>query len=121
MVLTAMVPFGENHGGRMDDRQLFERSVCACPDRGWPAARCRVLMARLDDDLSPETLCRAIDAAAVNDFYQGRTPKQAQRINTLGVICKDRDRVLRLASAAGPNKRRAPAPVPQPRRQHRVF
>lgn len=61
--------------------------------------RKRTVQARLREGLSPEILCRAIDAASSDDFYQGRLSKQPRRIDTLDVILKDHDRVLRLASA----------------------
>ena len=62
--------------------------------------RRRIVQARLAEGLASEVLCRAIDAASVDDFYLGRTSKQSRRIDTLDVILKDQDRVLRLASAS---------------------
>lgn len=61
-------------------------------------SRRRVIAARLGEGLTVETLCAAIDGASVDDFYQGRTLKSSMRCDTLDVICKDSDRVLRLAS-----------------------
>lgn len=79
------------------------------PEEVLTAARSRILKSRLAEGLSPEILCRAIDAAAADDFYQGRTAKQTQRIDTLDVICRDRDRVLRLASAGDAKPRSQPS------------
>jgi hypothetical protein len=69
------------------------------------ASRTSTIKARLAEGVSPAQICRAIDNAADSDFYQGRTPKQTQRIDTLDVICKDSDRILRLASTANAQSR----------------
>lgn len=58
-----------------------------------------IIKARLLEGISPALICRAIDHAAENDFYQGRTGKSTKRIDTLDVICKDADRILRLSGS----------------------
>lgn len=58
-----------------------------------------IIKARLLEGFSPAQICRAIDHAAECDFYQGRTPKSTRRFDTLDVICKDADRILRLSSS----------------------
>lgn len=68
------------------------------PNETLTADRRQVISARLGDGITVEVLCRAIDGAAQDDFYQGRTSKQNHRIDTLDVIFKHADRVLRLAS-----------------------
>ena len=70
------------------------------PDENLIASRRKVIQARLDEGASIAQICLAIDNAAQSDFYQGRTSKQTQRIDTLDVICRDSDRILRLASEA---------------------
>lgn len=62
-------------------------------------SRQRIIKARLLEGFSPAQICRAIDFAAENDFYQGRSPKNNRRIDTLDVICKDADRILTLSSS----------------------
>ena len=60
--------------------------------------RSRIIHDRIKEGLSVEILCRAIDGAAGDDFYQGRTSKQPSRIDTLDIIFKNHDRITRLAS-----------------------
>lgn len=60
--------------------------------------RRRLLQARLEEGLTVKTLCLAVDGAFNDDFYQGRTPKQPARIDTVDMIFKDKDRVMRLAN-----------------------
>lgn len=62
-------------------------------------SRRKIIRARLNEGILAEQICRAIDNAAESDFYQGRTAKQSHRIDTLDVICKDADRILRLSSS----------------------
>ena len=68
--------------------------------------RRNVILARLKDGLTVRLICLAIDAAASDDFYQGRTEKSNRRMDWLDVICKSKDRVLSLASSTG-NKARS--------------
>lgn len=94
-----------------DDRQVGEvdpvvqifdhwKQRTGRPDENLIASRRKVIQARLDEGASIAQICLAIDNAAQSDFYQGRTSKQTQRIDTLDVICRDSDRILRLASEA---------------------
>lgn len=76
------------------------KRVTGRPKENLTPARRRIVQARLKEDMSPDILCRAIDTASTDDFYMGRTAKQPRRIDTLDVILKDQDRVLRLASAS---------------------
>ncbi len=69
------------------------------PNEKLTQSRQRIIRARLLEGISPAQICRAIDYAAQNDFYQGLTPKSNQRFDTLDVICKDSDRILRLSSS----------------------
>jgi hypothetical protein len=82
--------------------QIFEhwKQRTGRPEEKLTASRTSIVKARLAEGISPSQICRAIDNAAESDFYQGRTAKQPQRIDTLDVICKDSDRILRLASTA---------------------
>ena len=82
--------------------QIFEhwKQRTGRPREKLTASRTSIVKARLAEGISPSQICRAIDNAAESDFYQGRTAKQPQRIDTLDVICKDSDRILRLASTA---------------------
>lgn len=61
-------------------------------------ARRKCIQSCLDSGLSVELICKAIDGASTDDFYQGRTAKNSGRSDTLDIICKNRDRVIRLAS-----------------------
>jgi hypothetical protein len=83
-------------------------------------SRLGIIRARLREGITPAQICRAIDHAAEDDFYQGRTGKQTQRIDTLDVICKDSDRILRLASA-GDAQKHAGHPKPAVRSTARSF
>lgn len=85
-----------------EEVQIFEhwKQRTGRPGEKLTASRRSILKARLAEGISPSQICRAIDNAAESDFYQGRTAKQTQRIDTLDVICKDSDRILRLASTA---------------------
>lgn len=87
--------------------QIFEhwKQRTGRPGEKLTASRTSIVKARLAEGFSPSQICRAIDNAADSDFYQGRTAKQPQRIDTLDVICKDSDRVLRLASMANARSR----------------
>ncbi|WP_201397939.1 hypothetical protein [Alicycliphilus denitrificans] len=82
--------------------QIFEhwKQRTGRPGEKLTASRTSIVKARLAEGFSPSQICRAIDNAADSDFYQGRTAKQPQRIDTLDVICKDSDRILRLGSTA---------------------
>lgn len=68
------------------------------PDEKLTRSRKTIIQARLREGISPSLICRAIDNAAESDFYQGRTTKHSQRLDTLDVICRDADRIIRLAS-----------------------
>jgi hypothetical protein len=68
------------------------------PGQLFLKARRRVIQARLDEGFSVDDICRAIDHAAQDDFYQGRTAKSPHRSDTLDVICGSADRIIRLAS-----------------------
>ena len=70
------------------------------PDKLLIESRKRVIQARLDEGVSPASMCKAIDFAAQDDFYQGRTAKSTRRQDTIAVICCSADRVLALASGA---------------------
>ena len=70
------------------------------PDELLIESRKRVIQARLDEGVSPASMCKAIDFAAQDDFYQGRTAKSTRRQDTIAVICCSADRVLALASGA---------------------
>jgi hypothetical protein len=87
--------------------QIFEhwKQRTGRPGEKLTASRTGIVKARLAEGISPSQICRAIDNAADSDFYQGRTAKQPQRIDTLDVICKDSDRILRLASMANARSR----------------
>lgn len=87
--------------------QIFEhwKQRTGRPGEKLTASRRSIVKARLAEGISPSQICRAIDNAADSDFYQGRTAKQPQRIDTLDVICKDSDRILRLASMANVQSR----------------
>jgi len=87
--------------------QIFEhwKQRTDRPGEKLTASRRSIVKARLAEGISPSQICRAIDNAADSDFYQGRTAKQPQRIDTLDVICKDSDRILRLASMANVRSR----------------
>ena len=80
--------------------QIFEhwKQRTGRPEEKLTASRRSIVKARLAEGISPSQICRAIDNAAESDFYQGRTARQTQRIDTLDVICRDSDRILRLAS-----------------------
>ncbi|MBC7216465.1 MAG: hypothetical protein H5U28_14910 [Burkholderiaceae bacterium] len=71
------------------------------PNEKLTHSRKAIIRARLREGFSPAQICQAIDNAAQSDFHQGRTPKHNQRMDTLDVICKDADRILRLASGSG--------------------
>jgi hypothetical protein len=64
------------------------------------APRFKRIHDRLREGLRIEVLCKAIDGASMDDFYQGRTLKQPMRMDTIDVILGNRDRILRLASLA---------------------
>lgn len=83
-----------------EEVQIFEywKQRTGRPGEKLTASRRSIVKARLAEGISPSQICRAIDNAAESDFYQGRTAKQAQRMDTLDVICKDSDRILRLVS-----------------------
>lgn len=85
-----------------EEVQIFEhwKQRTGRPGEKLTASRRSIVKARLAEGISRSQICRAIDNAAESDFYQGRTAKQTQRIDTLDVICKDSDRILRLASTA---------------------
>lgn len=68
------------------------------PSEELTSTRRRLIQARLQEGLTTTTLCQAIDGAFHDDFYQGRTPKQPARIDTIDTIFKDQDRVMRLAN-----------------------
>jgi hypothetical protein len=68
------------------------------PGQLFLKARRRVIQARLDEGFSVDEICRAIDHAAQDDFYQGRTAKSPHRSDTLDVICGSADRIIRLTS-----------------------
>jgi hypothetical protein len=81
---------------------IFEhwKQATARPDELLIESRKRVIQARLDEGVSPASMCKAIDFAAQDDFYQGRTAKSTRRQDTIAVICGSADRVLALASGA---------------------
>lgn len=87
--------------------QIFEhwKQRTGRPGEKLTASRTSIVKARLAEGISPSQICRAIDNAADSDFYQGRTAKQPQRIDTLDVICRDSDRILRLGSTANVRSR----------------
>jgi hypothetical protein len=87
--------------GESDVVKVFEhwKKITVRPNEKLTEARRKIISARLNEGVLAEQICRAIDNAAENDFYQGRTPKQSHRIDTLDVICKDVDRILRLSSS----------------------
>lgn len=97
-------PEPETLGGsiRDDVNKVFEHWCTATgrPDEILDASRLNKIKACLQTGTSVEVICKAIDGACVDDFYQGRTSKQPFRIDTIDIICKDRDRILRLASVA---------------------
>jgi hypothetical protein len=68
------------------------------PDVPLLESRKSVIQARLNEGISVEQICLAIDHAAQDDFYQGRTVKSTRRLDTLEVICKTSDRILGMAS-----------------------
>lgn len=99
VVMVKEVGQQDSHGGDPVDAVFrYWRERTSRPHERMTVSRRRTIEARIEDGLPVETMCRAIDGAASDDFYQGRTAKQPMRIDTLDVICKDRDRVLRLAS-----------------------
>jgi hypothetical protein len=110
--VDASAPSASGEPWRNEDRQggteadavveVFEhwRRRTARPHEKLTASRRRIIQLRLDEGASTEELCSAIDGAMSDDFLQGRTPKNTQRLDTLDVIFKDRDRILRLANRA---------------------
>ncbi len=68
------------------------------PSSPLTSDRRKIIEDRLGEGISVEIMCRAIDGASIDDFYQGRTSKQLSRIDMPDVIFKSYDRVERLAS-----------------------
>lgn len=94
--------------------RVFEhwKSRTKRPDETLVSSRRRIIEARLNEGIPCGQILRAIDAAAASDFHQGRLPKYPQRTDTLDVICRDADSILRLAGEPGmqsPSRRLKPA------------
>ena len=83
--------------------QVFEhwKSRTERPGETLTPSRRRIIQARLNEGIPWGQILRAIDAAAASDFHQGRLPKQPQRMDTLDVICRSADSILRLAGEPG--------------------
>ena len=98
---------GSDGVGSVDRVFLYWQQQTYRPNEILTADRRQIISARIADGITEESLCRAIDGAAQDDFYQGRTSKQRLRIDTLDVIFKHADRVLRLASLSQPEAQEA--------------
>lgn len=85
--------------------QVFEhwKSRTHRPSETLTKSRRDIIRARLDEGVSSGEMLRAIDAAATSDFYQGRTEKQPHRLDTLDVIFRNKDRIVRLAGEPATN------------------
>jgi len=109
---THNVESGSQEGGKEVDEdkdvlRIFDhwRQRTGRPDEKLTRSRKSIIQARLREGIGPSLICRAIDNAAESDFYQGRTTKHSQRLDTLDVICRDADRIIRLASDSGGQRR----------------